>query len=385
MPHIKVKPFNKDILVPNGFIKLVASNNKGENIALIEKENRKIFLNIINKNNECLIKPNSVTRGSDSEFLKRVLNDFAKELNLEILHKNTIVKDKKPKIKNEALKTIEDFYDFKTDFNKVELEVGFGSGRHILYKASKNSDTLYIGVEIHTPSIEQVLKQINLKNLKNLIVIKYDARLLLEMLKSNFLDKIYVHFPVPWDKKPHRRVINEKFINEALRVLKKDCALELRTDSKNYYDYSLELFGSLKESKFSVYKNIDIEVVSKYEDRWKRMKKDIYTLNLYSLNNSKEVNLKFNFDTSLKEYKENFVTKPIVKDDYFVHISKVYKIKKQKGFVLEVSFGNFNVVERKMVILKEGSLEYLPSMPSLTKSNYKAHNLLKEVLNGNYN
>jgi len=385
MPHIKVKPFDTKKIKDCSIAKFSAINNRGDEIVLINKNNTKIFLNIVKKEGEYLIKPNTVTRGSDSEFLKEILNDFAKELNLEITHQNTIVKDKKPKIKSEALKTIEDFYNFDTSFDKAELEVGFGSGRHILYKASKNKDTLYIGVEIHTPSIEQVLKQINLRNLKNLIVVKYDARLLLEMLKSNFLDKIYVHFPVPWDKKPHRRVINQKFINEALRVLKKDSQLELRTDSKNYFEYSLNIFSSLKESKFSVYKNMDIEVTSKYEDRWKRLQKDIYTLNLYSLEVSKPNILPKGFDLSLKEYKDNFLTEPVVRDDYFVHISKVFKIKNQEGYVLEVSFGNFNMVERKMVILKEDKMEYLPSLPVISQSNYKAHKLLKEVLNGNYN
>jgi len=32
------------------------------------------------------------------------------------------------------------------------------------------------------------------------------------MLSSNIADRLFVHFPVPWDKKPHRRVISPQFL-----------------------------------------------------------------------------------------------------------------------------------------------------------------------------
>ncbi len=54
------------------------------------------------------------------------------------------------------------------------------------------------------------------------------------LLTSNKVEKIFVHFPVPWDKKPHRRIFSNEFINEALRILKIKGTLELRTDSRKY-------------------------------------------------------------------------------------------------------------------------------------------------------
>ena len=86
------------------------------------------------------------------------------------------------------------------------------TGIYLLHQAKKNPDTLFIGLEIHTPSAQQVLKQIELQNLDNIWVVNYDARLFLEMLPSNICSQIFVHFPVPWDKKPHRRVISKSFL-----------------------------------------------------------------------------------------------------------------------------------------------------------------------------
>jgi len=134
--------------------------------------------------------------------------------------------------------------NFPTE-REVRIEVGFGSGRHLLHQAANNPDILFIGIEIHRPSIEQVLKQVVIQELDNVMVLDYDARLFMELVPSNIVGKIYVHFPVPWDKKPHRRVISTTFIEEARRVLKVGGTLELRTDSENYYAYSYETFIAL--------------------------------------------------------------------------------------------------------------------------------------------
>ena len=385
MPHIKVKPFNLDIIdnKVNGFIKFRATSNISD-LILCEYKGYKLFLDIIRKDNEYLIKPNKITKLANSDILKEILNGFAKELDLDITHSNTNLKPYKPKVTHRAEKSIEDFYDFKSNFSKIKLEVGFGSGRHLLYRALEEKDTLFIGIEIHTPSIEQILKQIELNSIENIWILNYDARLLLEMLPSNILDTIYVHFPVPWDKKPHRRVISEFFVNEALRVLKKGGYLELRTDSLNYYKYSLEVFSMPKKSSFRVEKNRDIEVISKYEARWRRMNKDIYTLTLQSLEDSKEkvFDIDFGFENLLSK-NIKLPKDSIVVDDYFVHFGKEWRI--DDGFVVEVSFGSFNMPEKKMLVCKDEKPSYLPSNPVKSIVNMKAHNLIKEVLNGKCN
>lgn len=381
MPHIKVEPFDIDVIKnsKNTLVEFIAKSDGGD-IALVNFNGVRLFLDIIKKDKEYLIKPNKVTKISDSSILKDILNSFAKEFNLKVTHSNTNPKPYKPKIAHWALKSIEDFYNFKSDYKKIKLEVGFGSARHLLYRAKEERDTLFIGIEIHTPSINQLLKQINLQDIKNIVVLNYDARLLLEMLPSNILDTIYVHFPVPWDKKPHRRVISNSFLKEALRALKKGGFLELRTDSVKYYNYSLEVFSTPKRADFRVLKNSDIEVISKYEERWRRMNKDIYTLTTYSLENSKDKDIEIDFSFN-KPKKEPLLPKDsIVKEDYFVHFGKEFKF--DNGFVVECSFGSFNMPEKKMIVADGDSCYYLPSNPIKSLVNQKAHNLIKEVLNG---
>jgi tRNA (guanine-N7-)-methyltransferase len=382
MPHIKVAPFNTEIIdtIKSDIIVFRAIGGANSEIALVKFKDKELILDIIKKDKEYLIKPNKVTKGSDSNFLKELLNLFSDELNLDILHTNTNIKPYKREFKHSALKSIEEFFDFSSSYKKIKLEVGFGSGRHLLYRAKEERDTLFIGVEIHTPSISQLLNQISLEELDNIVVVNYDARLLCEMLKSNILDTIYVHFPVPWDKKPHRRVISLAFLKEATRVLKKGGVLELRTDSENYYRYALEVFSEPTKSSFVVEKNRELEVISKYEARWRRMDKNIYTLTFKALEESKDKNIEIDFRLNCRDKNISFPKESIVKDDFFVHFGKVYKM--QSGFVVECSFGSFNRPEKKMIVYNGKSCYYLPTLPVKTLVNLKAHNLIKEVLNG---
>ncbi len=380
MPHIKSEPFDTskaDQLILVDFRAISKFDNE---TWLVSKDGKSIFIDIIKRANEYLVKPNKITKGSDISFVKTILQYFIDELNLKVIHSNINVKPNRPKVAHFAHKSIEDFYRFKSEFKTIKLEVGFGSARHLLYRAKEEPDTLFIGIEIHTPSINQLLKQINLQNLDNIWVVNYDARLLLEMLPSNILDTIYVHFPVPWDKKPHRRVISNFFVDEALRALKVNGFLELRSDSDNYYKYALEVFSNQKVSKFSVDKNIDIEIISKYEQRWRDMGKDIYTLKLSSLKESpkRDIDIDFNFGTvAIKELpnEEKFIG-----DDYFVHIAKEFKM--DRGFVAECSFGSFNIPEKKLLVVDRGRCYYMPSNPVKSLVNLKAHKKIIEVLNG---
>jgi len=385
VPHLKVKPFSLESIASlEPKVSLYCAEGTAQiNMILFDNNGEKMFIDIIKKEGEYLIKPNKITRGADAQKLKVILDEFATLCDLEILHSNIQMRANKPKIAHNYLKRIEDFYDFQSNFQKIKLEVGFGSARHLLYRAKKERDTLFIGIEIHTPSIHQLLKQINLQGLENILVLNYDARLLLEMLPSNILDMVYVHFPVPWDKKPHRRVIGKTFVQEALRTLKKGGELELRTDSENYYRYALEVFSAPKHTSFHVAKNNDIEIISKYEARWRRMNKNIYTLTLESLelSNEKKLELNFDFDTISFENLE-LPQESIVKSDFFLHFGKIYRKQSGYGYAIECSFGSFSMPEKKIILIDEEGISYLPSKPVKSRINQEAHNLIKEVFNG---
>ncbi|MFZ2891190.1 tRNA (guanosine(46)-N7)-methyltransferase TrmB, partial [Sulfuricurvum sp.] len=263
--------------------------------------------------------------------------------------------------------------------------IGFGSARHLLHQASSNPDVLFIGLEIHKPSIEQALKQIVIQNLTNIMILDYDARLFLEFVPSNIVNRIYVHFPVPWDKKPHRRVISEAFLQESERVLCVGGKLELRTDSENYYRFALETFSLPRQSQFNVRKNQEIAIVSKYEDRWKKMEKNIYDVTFTCEIESNEPDSIGDFSFSTAPISDNAIdrlSKETYKRDWgFIHIERKFTIG-ENGGMIRLAMGSFDRPESTYVIIENGLARYFPSLPVRSNTNLKAHILLDELLHG---
>ena len=231
-----------------------------------------------------------------------------------------------------------------------------------------------------------MLKQVKVLDIKNVYAVNYDARLFLEFLQSNSVSQVFVHFPVPWDKKPHRRVMSVEFINECLRVLKMDGTLELRTDSPNYYEYSKELLSQYT-NKSTIVQNQDLGISSKYEDRWKKQGKDIWDLTIYSNEKSKiiSINKDFSFDIKNKinvlKLEDKLNLKPIVNEDYFVHFNKVYISQDKSITLLSLTMGSFTKPVSIYLIFKNDTVSYYINEPIPTSANHKAHKLINKLLN----
>jgi tRNA (guanine-N7-)-methyltransferase len=396
MPHIVFDKFNKQLVTPSknddvAFNFIAKSYNFTEKIRNTEykicvtKENKEFLLTLKNKDDNYLLKSDKVTRVSPVQLVKDALNDYIKAVEANIIFSNTQNFNQKLKPTQEYLKNIDYFInDFKSD-KEIQIEIGFGSGRHLLHQAKENPEVQFIGLEIHSPSVEQLLKQVQLQELDNILIVNYDARLFMEFIDSNKVEKIFVHFPVPWDKKPHRRVYSNEFINEALRVLKLEGTLELRTDSRKYFDYCSELLTNLSTGRITIDINKDLAVSSKYEDRWKKQGKNIYDVILSC--NQEDENINFDFDFSFDEdinYDEiikTISTKSIVKDGYFVHIEDMFVIEgKENSGLVQVTFGSFDRPLSKYILINNKKASYFQELPLPTNSNIKAHKMIKEML-----
>ncbi len=388
MPHLKVTSFDTqaiDSAIPQSDILTfrATSLSSDDEILGVELGGEEFLLQIKPDEHDTLVKYDKVTRPLKVNLLKEALDRVSKELKLDVQSSNITIHNTKAALSSEYFKKIEDFEDITYPKEKISVEVGFGSGRHLLHQAEKNPDTLFIGLEIHTPSAQQVLKQIELQGIENIWVVNYDARLFLEMLPSNVCEQIFVHFPVPWDKKPHRRVISPSFLEESMRVLREGGRLELRTDSDNYYWYSLETFFSVRRTHVEIRKNEALEVTSKYEARWLRQEKDIYDVYVKCQENSEPRKLSMDFNFNDVKYtnglEEGLSKKPMVFDGYFVHFERMYKSGEDK-LLVKCAFGSFDRPEHKYILLTNESCRYFVSPPVKTQVNYEAHKKLMELL-----
>ncbi len=390
MPHLHIEEF-KEINFPKtqdgvrfDFIAKNA-NHDDEQLISVTVEDDKFFLVVKKEDSKSLLKSDKLTRPASIYNVHKALLSYAKVANLNVIASN--VPDTQKNIHLKEVTALKDINFFASSFphaKSVRIEVGFGSGRHLLHQASQNRDVLFIGLEIHRPSIEQVLKQINIQELDNLLVLDYDARLFMELVPSNIVDKIYVHFPVPWDKKPHRRVISTSFIEEARRVLCVDGRLELRTDSEKYYAYSYETFIAFNKTTLHINKNKDIEVSSKYEDRWKKMQKNIYDVTMINDEKSPELVLEGSFefsDVTLSQdeiLKLHGVTKKF--DGGFIHFERIYTL--ENGVMIRLSMGSFDRPEHLFLLIENNKASYYKIPPLKSKSNLKAHKHLNGIFYG---
>jgi len=160
--------------------------------------------------------------------------------------------------------------------------------------------------------------------------------------------------------------------------------LELRTDSENYYAYSYETFIAFNKTTLQINKNKDIAISSKYEDRWKKMDKNIYDVTMINDEISNELTIEgdftfsksgLNFDEMIELHNKTFRF-----ENGFIHFERVYKIK--NGVMLRLSMGSFDRPEHLYIIIDEKGTAYYPELPLKSRSNLKAHKELCKVLHG---
>lgn len=261
----------------------------------------------------------------------------------------------------------------------MRLEIGFGSGRRILNLAANNPDTLCIGVEIHRPSIEQVLRQMELQNLHNLWIVKADARSLLECLPSNCLSEIALHFPIPWAKR-HRRVLTQNSCEQVGRVLQKGGKLHLRTDDEGYFCESLEFFLQLPSCHCEIGKNRALDVVSKYESRWLRLQKQIWDL-LFECEDecAPRDSVRFGFTTNdvahlVQLFSSDFAPSRHCKDGILLAITALYRA--ESALILSLCLGNVAYPQTVFLVIDGAKAFYCPVLLPI-QSNLLAHEWLK--------
>ena len=122
------------------------------------------------------------------------------------------------------------------------LEIGCGMGETTVAIAAAHPQQDYIGIEVHTPGVGSLLKQIDELNLGNVRVIQHDAVAVMEMMIAPAsLDGLHVYFPDPWPKKRQqkRRLIQPAFVALAASRLKPGAYLHAATDWQEYAEQIL--------------------------------------------------------------------------------------------------------------------------------------------------
>ncbi|HZV98473.1 MAG TPA: tRNA (guanosine(46)-N7)-methyltransferase TrmB [Methylophilaceae bacterium] len=153
------------------------------------------------------------------------------------------------------------------------LEIGFGMGETTARIAQSQPGSDFLGIEVHTPGVGSLLKQINELSLKNLRLIQHDAvEVLNHMIADASLDGIHIFFPDPWHKKRHhkRRLIQKGFVGLLSRKLKSGGYLHMATDWQEYAEWAMEILQAepMLENTVEAYSpKPDYRPLTKFENR----------------------------------------------------------------------------------------------------------------------
>jgi tRNA (guanine-N7-)-methyltransferase len=125
---------------------------------------------------------------------------------------------------------------FPVPVTEVWLEIGFGSGEHLVWQAEQNPNIGLFGCEPFINGVASLLGKIERSGLRTIRLHDGDARDVLAWLPGQSITRIFMLFPDPWPKKRHakRRLLTQDAVAQLARVLRPGGELRFATDSGAY-------------------------------------------------------------------------------------------------------------------------------------------------------
>jgi tRNA (guanine-N7-)-methyltransferase len=130
---------------------------------------------------------------------------------------------------------------FRAPVGEVRLEIGFGGGEHLLYRARTEPSTGFIGIEPFVNGMARLMQALGDGPLDNIRVYGDDATRVLDWLPPASIAEIDLLYPDPWPKRRHwkRRFVSQANLDRFARVLKPGGLFRFASDIDTYVDWTL--------------------------------------------------------------------------------------------------------------------------------------------------
>jgi len=157
------------------------------------------------------------------------------------------------------------------------LEIGFGMGETTAAIAAAHPENDYLGIEVHTPGVGSLLKEIAERGLTNVRIVQHDAvEVLRDMIAPGALAGVHIFFPDPWPKKRQhkRRLIQPPLVRLLASRLAPGGYLHCATDWEEYALQMLEVLSAeplLENTAEGFSARPDYRPQTKFENRGLRL------------------------------------------------------------------------------------------------------------------
>ena len=122
-------------------------------------------------------------------------------------------------------------------FARLIVELGSGSGAHLVGQAERDPLTFYAGFELRYKRAVKSAEKAYKLGLKNVAVLRTNAQNISAIFPPRSLDGLYVNFPDPWDRRRWKkhRLISEHSLAVIKQILKPGAFLSYKTDHAEYF------------------------------------------------------------------------------------------------------------------------------------------------------
>ena len=129
---------------------------------------------------------------------------------------------------------------------EIWLEIGFGSGEHLIEQAKAHPDVGFIGCEPFLNGVAAALAGVERERLPNVRLRRGDAEALLEAAPEAYFARVFLLYPDPWPKRRHhkRRLISGAMVRTLARTMRPGGELRFATDVDDYSGWTLRRFLS---------------------------------------------------------------------------------------------------------------------------------------------
>lgn len=163
----------------------------------------------------------------------------------------------------------------------LALEIGGGHGEAAAHLARETPEYNYAVAEVYPPGIGALLHKLAAEDLRNVRVIRADARAVLtKMFADGGLSCARIFFPDPWPKKRHhkRRLINSVFVDLLAQKIAAGGFVHIATDWADYAAQIRKCFSSSQHFESAEIKNYPPRPPTRFAARAKHPAADlIYT------------------------------------------------------------------------------------------------------------
>ncbi len=167
--------------------------------------------------------------------------------------------------------------------NPIYIEIGSGKCHFIIENAKRYPNINFIGIERIDSVLALGIRDIDsLPN--NLALMNYDAEKI-EQIFQKEVDKIYLNFSDPWPKDRHakRRLTSPIFLNKYENIFKNSKSIELKTDNRQLFEYSIIQFVNQKylidDISLDLHKCVNNDnIMTEYEQKFSKKGYNIFMI-----------------------------------------------------------------------------------------------------------